>query len=124
MKNKLASVIASIFFPCVVFAVDDTCSREGNELECLDLKIQSAEGELNQRFKDALAKLPDSHPEDNRKMKLQLEKAQAAWLNFRNEHCAHVGGIEGGSNKWVTQFAGECELKETLIRIKFFQESN
>jgi uncharacterized protein YecT (DUF1311 family) len=58
---------------------------------------------------------------DTRKGREQLRKSQRAWLIYKNEQCALEGGLEGGSNSWVSTFAGDCEEKEYKSRIKLLQ---
>jgi uncharacterized protein YecT (DUF1311 family) len=91
------------------------------QVQCLRKKIEATEVELDKVFNTVLTQLPDTDPYDTRKGKAQLSKAQDAWRTYRNEHCAFIGGIQGGSNLWVTHFAGDCELEETNRRIEFFK---
>jgi hypothetical protein len=37
------------------------------------------------------------------------------------EDCALQGGMQGGSNAWVSTFAGLCEEKELKNRIEFLK---
>lgn len=104
-------------------AEEDPCNKDYHlaQVQCLGKKIQAAEVELDKQFKATVAQLPDSDPSDNRKGKEQLRKAQEAWRHYRDEHCAFIGGIQGGSNLWVSHFAGDCELEEINKRIEFFK---
>lgn len=91
-------------------------------LNCLQAEIATLDRELNRAYQQALSKLPEEPHYDYRKGKLQLRKAQRAWLQFKTENCALVGGQEGGQdNSWVTFFALECErdaLKERIGYLK------
>jgi uncharacterized protein YecT (DUF1311 family) len=102
---------------------EDPCTQDYHlaQVQCLGKKIEAAEVDLDMVFNLVLSELPDSDSNDNRKGKAQFRKAQGAWRIYRNEHCAFIGGIQGGSNLWVTHFAGECELEETNKRIEFFK---
>jgi len=105
-------------------ATDDPCKLDYHlaQVQCLGTKIEAAEKELDRLFNATLEKLRDSDPSDTRKGKQQLRKAQEAWRAYRDEHCAFIGGIQGGSNLWVTHFGAECELEETNKRIQFFKQ--
>jgi uncharacterized protein YecT (DUF1311 family) len=102
---------------------EDPCTLNYHlaQVQCLMKKIEAAEVELDNFFNAVLTQLPDTDPYDTRKGKAQLRKAQDAWRIYRNEHCAFIGGIQGGSNLWVTHFSGDCELEETNKRIEFFK---
>lgn len=71
-------------------------------MACQDKRIQRLDDELNRVYKRALAALPDKDESDIRKGKEQLQKSQRAWLTYYEEQCALEGGLEGGSNPWVT----------------------
>jgi uncharacterized protein YecT (DUF1311 family) len=89
--------------------------------QCLGKRIDAREEELERLYKAALSRMPEQSPFDTRKSKAQLVHAQAAWKNFVTEHCAYVGGVEGGGNLWVTIFSEQCLLEEYAKRIAFFQ---
>lgn len=94
---------------------------------CQVKRLQRLNNILNQVYKAALATMPEksdygSMPDnDNRKEREQLRKSQRAWLIYRNEQCALEGGLQGGSNNWVSTFSSYCEEKETKLRIKFLK---
>jgi len=66
-----------------------------------------------------MAKMPENDPSDRRKNKDQLVKSQTAWKAFAQTNCACIGGDQGGSNLWVTNFASRCELQATRERTAF-----
>lgn len=94
-------------------------SRE--QLECLSQAIDGEQKTLDALYNAALAALPDEHPSDVRKAQSQLVKAEAAWNAYVRENCAYIGGAEGGSDSWVTDFMARCQLDETRRRIEFFR---
>lgn len=105
-------------------ADDDPCSTQNNSLEaaqCQIERLKHLETELNARYQEALEKLPDTNVWDARQTKDQLKKAQSAWRVYRDENCSYVGGLQGGSGRWVTIFAVDCDLEETEKRIDFFK---
>lgn len=87
--------------------------------ECEGNLYAAAQEKLKKTFEAALSRVPEADPSDSRKGRAQLHKAQEAWQHYISEHCAFVGGLEGGSNSWVTTFATECELQEMRNRIQF-----
>lgn len=88
---------------------------------CQGKRLQNLDNELNRVYKLALEVLPDKDESDNRKSKEQLRKSQRAWLTYLHEECTLEGGLEGGSNSWVTTFANDCEEKELKSRIEFLK---
>ncbi len=90
-----------------------------NTAQCKVEKLKSLEKELDAGYREALEKLPVTSKWDARETKGQLEKAQRAWRVFRDENCGYVGGLQGGSSKWVTTFANDCAIEETERRIDF-----
>ena len=81
--------------------------------------MKSLEKDLDSGYQEALGKLPVTSKWDTRETKGQLEKAQRAWRVYRDENCSYVGGLQGGSSKWVTTFADDCAIEETEKRIDF-----
>jgi uncharacterized protein YecT (DUF1311 family) len=116
--------LLALTLPAVVCAEDKPCSQTNPlaVLECLNAKTEVAAAELKALYSAVLARRPDAEPTDTRKEKGQLVKAQQAWRNYVTEHCAFVGGLEGGSNLWVTTFTMQCVLQETQERIDFFKD--
>jgi len=106
-----------------VIAAGDPCDGVSHleEIQCLGEEITAAEREMAAAYESALSELAEVDPTDNRKVKAQLRASQDAWLRYRDEQCALVGGIEGGSNLWVTHFAAICVLDETKERTAFLR---
>ena len=121
--SSLAIFSMLIGWTTLAYAGDDPCDREGHlaAVQCFSKELVAAEAVLDGLYKNELGKLPDSDPSDIRKGKAQLVKAQAAWKLYVEEHCNLVGGLQGGSNLWVTDFAARCTLDEINQRIKFFR---
>ena len=91
------------------------------QVECISKNIQELDKELNGTYQAALAAMPESDTTDSRKAREQLKKSQRAWLKYSSENCALIGGIEGGSNQWVTHFASLCYADAVVERIKFLK---
>jgi uncharacterized protein YecT (DUF1311 family) len=76
--------------------------------------------ELNRVYQLALARIADNDPgNDVRKSTEQLRKSERAWLVYMREDCALKGGLEGGSNAWVSTFISTCQVERTKERITF-----
>jgi uncharacterized protein YecT (DUF1311 family) len=93
-------------------AQEVTCDDGGSHIQqdrCLAEPLTKLDDELNRVYKLALAALPEHDTFDSRKEREQLRKSRRAWLVFLQEDCALRGGMEGGSNAWVTTFAGLCK---------------
>src|SRR6202012_2041934 len=98
---------------------NDDC-QDGSHLEmmqCYSKKMDAAKAELEALYQSALRNRPIDSPTDSRKARSQLEKAQAAWQKYVDKHCSYVGGLKGGSNAWVSDFASQCEMEEIQKRI-------
>lgn len=89
------------------------------DVQCITEANKKLDDQLNQSYQAALKTLPVQDQWDTRKNQEQLRKSQRAWLKYRDENCTLIGGLQGGSNLWVTQFAATCESAETKLRIKF-----
>lgn len=104
----------------------DNCDSYGGDhlgqVQCLNRGVKKLDEELNNIYKAALAELPEKHTEDSRKEREQLRKSQRAWLKYKDENCILIGGMEGGSNLWVTHFIARCEAKAIIERIKFLKD--
>ena len=103
---------------------DDDCDAESSnfaQTQCLGKYLEWLDVELNRVYADALAKMPESDPTDDRKSREQLRKSQRAWLGYKTENCTLEGALEGGSNLWVTHFDAECEVRELRQRIRFLR---
>lgn len=104
------------------FTLADSGCGGGSNLEnvqCLSSYLRWLDGELNKVYRLALNALPEKDPNDERRERTQLRKSQRAWLQYKTENCALVGGMEGSSNLWVTHFAALCEEQALRERIKF-----
>ncbi|NWB51119.1 lysozyme inhibitor LprI family protein [Pseudomonas gingeri] len=91
-------------------ADNDPCGSQNGSLntaQCKAEKLKSLEKDLDAGYQEALGKLPITSKWDARETRGQLEKAQRAWRVYRDENCSYVGGLQGGSSKWVTTFANE-----------------
>lgn len=88
---------------------------------CQDKRLKALDAELNRVYMLALAAMPEKDDQDDRKGREQLRKSERAWLTFLHENCALEGGLQGGSNSWVSTFAGDCEEKELVSRIIFLK---
>lgn len=105
-------------------AQEVTCKEGGSHIQenaCLGERLKSLDVELNRVYKLALASMPEQDPQDRRRDQEQLRKSERAWLVYVREDCALQGGMEGGSNAWVSTFAGLCEEKALKARIEFLK---
>jgi uncharacterized protein YecT (DUF1311 family) len=106
------------------FAQEVTCKEDGSHIQedaCLGERLKTLDAELNRVYKLALASMPEQDPQDSRRDQEQLRKSERAWLAYMHEDCALQGGMEGGSNAWVSTFAGLCEEKALKSRIEFLK---
>ena|SRR5580698_5542880 len=87
-------------------------SAQGKLLKDLDDKLNSV-------YKLALAALPEKDEQDIRKGREQLRKSQRAWLAYVRAQCDLEGGLQGGSNSWVSTFSGLCQEKESTVGLHF-----
>lgn len=92
-------------------------------LHCKGRDLEALGKRLNRVFQRALKTLPEKDGQDSRKEQEQLRKSQRAWLQYKSENCALVGGLEGGGNQWVSYFGALCEEKMLVERIKFLNEN-
>jgi uncharacterized protein YecT (DUF1311 family) len=91
------------------------------QVRCIGTQLKALDQELNRVYKLALTALPAKDDQDSRKEQEQLRKSQRAWLRYKDDNCALVGGLEGGSNLSVTHFAALCEKEEVERRIEFLK---
>jgi uncharacterized protein YecT (DUF1311 family) len=124
IKHHRLAVLALASLMCsYAKAEQNACAKQVTSEQadqCIAEKLRAAEARLDSIYRIALAKLPEADPFDNRKTKAQLKEAQEAWQVYRDENCRYIGGLQGGSSRWVSIFARECDLSETERRIKFF----
>jgi uncharacterized protein YecT (DUF1311 family) len=121
MKTTLLFVLALSFLSLSANADDLGGSSHREEMERQGKRLQALDDKLNRIYKLALASMPEKDQTDNRRDREQLRKSQRAWLVYVREQCALEGGQLGGSNSWVSTFAGECQQKEYFSRIGFLQ---
>ena len=124
MKTFLLSVLVLSFLSLSANADDDLDCGGGShreEMVCQGKRLKSLDDKLNTIYKLALASMPETDQQDNRRDREQLRKSQRAWLVYVREQCALEGGQQGGSNSWVSTFAGQCLEKEYFSRIVFLQ---
>lgn len=102
----------------------EVCDRGDHlhQLQCLGKEIDLLSKELDSAYRQALTARPEKDALDARKDREQLQKSQLAWSKYTNENCALLGGLEGGSNLWVTDFASQCEKDEIQKRIEFLKK--
>ncbi len=102
---------------------DHGCGGEGlhEDSRCLSRYLDWLDSQLNAVYRRALAKLPERDEMDVRKEREQLRKSQRAWLKFKDDNCALVGGLEGGSNLNVTFSGMICMENELKQRIQFLK---
>jgi uncharacterized protein YecT (DUF1311 family) len=107
-----------------IFEMEDSgCGGKGlfDDTRCLAKYLEWLDTQLNETYRLALAKLPAQDPIDNRRAREQLRKSQRAWLKYKDENCALVGGLTGGSNPNVTMFVVQCMEGEVKDRIAFLK---
>ena len=123
-RTLLLPVLAAFIVACPAdIKAQDDCAQgsDREQVVCLAQKIDIADQELEMVYRAVLAKMPENDPSDRRKNKDQLVKSQTAWKAFIQANCAYIGGDEGGSNLWVTNFASRCELRATRERTAFLR---
>ncbi|NWB86888.1 lysozyme inhibitor LprI family protein [Pseudomonas gingeri] len=121
-KKVLVFVLLGLGGCMSAFADNSPCTMPNGSLsstQCKKEKLEALEKELDAGYQEALEKLPRSSKWDTRETKGQLERAQRAWRVYRDENCGYVGGLQGGSSRWVTTFADDCAIEETERRIDF-----
>ena len=129
LKFKLRIYLLSLMifssYPVIADEKID-CTNPDNAVaqrECNGQEFLKLDKEMNVIWKEALSKVPaDGTTDDKRKERHQFISAQKAWLKYRDEQCAFDGGLQGGSNLWVTIFAQQCEISDTTERIKFLKQ--
>jgi uncharacterized protein YecT (DUF1311 family) len=118
MLSVVALVVAS--FNAFSQAVDCDGSHIA-AMACQSKRLKDLDAELNRVYQLALAAMPEKDDQDIRRSREQLRKSQRAWLAFLHENCALEGGLQGGTNSWVSTFAGDCAEKELTARITFLK---
>ncbi len=102
----------------------DVCAQASDreQVQCLSQAIDAAKRELETVYQAVFAKVSVNDRLDRRASRDQLVKAQNAWQAYVEANCAYVGGTEGGSNLWITNFASRCELQEVHERTAFLRK--
>ncbi len=131
MRRRIPTILCLSALSCLVsgsVGAGDTidCKNPHAPIEqmiCNGRELERLDKELNRIWEKALAATPkDGSTADNRKERQQLMKSQKAWNRFREEDCAFSGGLEGGTNQWVTIFAQMCEQEMYKDRIRFLKQ--
>jgi uncharacterized protein YecT (DUF1311 family) len=126
LKNNFLLFVCVLLLHLPAALAQDVCSQSADreQIECLSQKVDTARARLSTVYAAALAKMPVNDTDDVRKSRSQLNSAQTAWKAFVDANCAYVGGAEGGSNQWVTNFASRCQLQAIDDRIAFLQKTS
>jgi len=122
---QMALIILAYMSTVTTAEAEDCDNYSGDhirQVQCISSRIQNLDSELNEVYKQALGMLPEKETQDERKEKEQLRKSQRAWLKFKDENCALIGGLQGGNNLWVTHFAALCEEQQLKERIQFLKD--
>lgn len=116
---------ASLFDTSSLALASTDCTHsdldQSAQVQCIAIRVKALDAELNRIYQAALSAMPETSPHDHRKEREQLRKSQRAWLKYKEENCALVGAIEGGSNLSVTHHAGLCEERALSERISFLK---
>jgi uncharacterized protein YecT (DUF1311 family) len=123
---RAALMTSALLISCSAMADSaiENCDSDDNnfdQMACLSRNLDKLDKELNATYQAALAAMPKTSDDDNRKEQQQLRKSQRAWLKYKDENCALVGGLEGGNNRWVGKFSAMCEVDAVTDRIKFLK---
>jgi len=102
-------------------ASSEPCDAQDHlsEVRCTAAEVARLNEELGAAYQKALDARPERDEFDLRKVRDQLRKSQLAWEKYKDENCTLLGGLEGGSNLWVTDFSEQCEKDEIQKRIEF-----
>ena len=113
------AVFGALVFFCVLAGVaagapqSDPCKTRANQLEltqCADRELAKSDAALNQTYRKLVADLDDEH-------RPILQKAQRAWIVFRDAECALQASVAlGGSMSGM--LASECRAGMSDVRVK------
>jgi uncharacterized protein YecT (DUF1311 family) len=98
------------------------CSAETStyaQSECLDKALKAADGELNATYKKAQVVIDKSdlmNAEQRRNWKQAFQKAQRAWVAFRDADCGEPVGYEWFQGTGMGPATLACNLEKTKIR--------
>jgi uncharacterized protein YecT (DUF1311 family) len=116
--------LSTVFYSCSALASMkcDGIEDQAKKAECAAQQAAHQDQALASAYQAALAKLPDADAQDNRRQQSQLVKSQQAWEKYIDANCALIGALEGGNNRWASEFAADCEAQAIAERIKFLNE--
>uniref|UniRef100_E6PQA4 Lysozyme inhibitor LprI-like N-terminal domain-containing protein n=1 Tax=mine drainage metagenome TaxID=410659 RepID=E6PQA4_9ZZZZ len=120
----LLSLLMNFSLPEIALADQGSCKNAANDIDlsqCLGNQIIRLRRELNIYYKKTLKQTQKHNLFDTRKTQAQLEKSQAAWKIYVNVNCAYIGGLQGGSNLYVSIFEDQCIISSINSRIYFFR---
>ncbi|MBC2732437.1 lysozyme inhibitor LprI family protein [Thiobacillus sp.] len=121
---QLITIFLSIAFGVGSAIASGDCS-EGDQLsqvQCISRQIQQLDKNMNANYRRALDMLLEKNGSDTRKERGQLRRSQRAWLKFKDENCALVGGLKGESNLSASHFAALCEKQAIEERVNFLEQ--
>lgn len=124
---KLYAALVLIALPSTSGAISQTrpaspCSTETStyaQSECLDKALKAADGELNSTYRKAQTVIDKSdlmNADQRRNWKQALQKAQRAWVAFRDADCGEPVGYEWFQGTGMGPATLACNLEKTKIR--------
>lgn len=91
--RRLSAVLLGMMF-CAAPAFADDCDNATTQAamnQCAADAYAQADKQLNQTYKDVMAKLEPARQEE-------LKKAQRDWIKYRDSHCkSESASVQGGS---------------------------
>lgn len=117
-------MVVPLYFACTVLAADNACpgASGAQRTECLTKALKVSEGELKRKFAQVIAGINSKDNEfipkpERDKWKAAAERAQSAWMTYRDTECQTViyswWGGSGAGGATV-----ECLLLKTQSRTK------
>ncbi|QFU15587.1 lysozyme inhibitor LprI family protein [Microvirga thermotolerans] len=129
---KLSSALIAVSFSLAGFNASgaalaqslpaNPCESESStyaQSACLDKALKAADGELNAVYKKALELIDKDDmmsAEQHRNWKQALQKAQRAWVAFRDADCGEPVGYEWSQGTGMGPATLACLLQKTRIR--------
>jgi uncharacterized protein YecT (DUF1311 family) len=103
-KRRVLSMMAITLLSFGAMGQDFDCGGGSHRDEMVfhGKRFKGLDDELNRVYKLALTAMPAKDDQDIRKGREQLRKSQRAWLVYVREECDLEGGLQGGSNSWVS----------------------
>lgn len=127
--NKLLMMFALVSLPCLASDdVEDPCKVKGGGVmagyQCVEKKMESADKELNESYKEAIARIGEEEKElretwSQTELVEPFRKAQRAWLKYRDAECEFTG-LSSTPSPWQGVQIEECKLRMTLERVEYF----